>query len=303
MLVVLLICISAVSAIGQASWQDLSRLARQRQAADDFRPAESLWREALRLAEKQPGLAEKQLAPLLSDLALCLHFEARDAEAEPLAQRALSIAKESNDQRLTGLMLNILGIVLSGEGQKARAEPVLRRSAALLEEDSLDFARAANNLAMLYQDTHQYARAEAEMTRVLPIYERRLGENDPESAQVLGNMFSILAVQHRGDEGEPYLRRALAAGEKVFPGSLKMANLQVCLAALEASREHLRDAARLLETAIATEERILGPEHPELAHTLACYARVLGRMHQKTEAKNALHRANMILKTSLSDVK
>jgi tetratricopeptide (TPR) repeat protein len=307
MSVILMIVFSALFAIGQTPWEGLSKLARQRQNADDLAGAESLRREALQLAEKQLGPADKQLAPMLADLAFVLHFEARDAEAEPLMQRAYLIAKESGDDRLTGSMLNVLGVVLSGEGQKARAEPVLRRSVALLDSfettDGLNTARADNNLATLYLDTHQYAKAEEEMTRALPIYERNLGPDDPELALVLGNMFTVLAAQHRSDEGEPYLQRALVIGRKAFPGSLKMANLEVCLAALKAQHEEFKEAAVLLKGVIATQERLLGPEHPEVAHSLTAYATVLHHMHQKTEAKNALNRANMILKSALNDVK
>src|SRR5580704_15577296 len=162
MFVLLVVVLSAVFAIGQP-FVDLAMRARQRQYTDDFRGAEALEREALQLAEKQLGPEDKQLTRLLGDLAMTLHLEARDAQAELFAQRAFLIAKESGDQRLTGLMLNILGVVLSGEGQKARAEPVLRRSVALLDPDSLDFARASNNLATLYLDTHQYVKAQQEM--------------------------------------------------------------------------------------------------------------------------------------------
>jgi tetratricopeptide (TPR) repeat protein len=307
MSILILLVFSALFTSGQTSWRDLARLAKQHQEADDLPGAESLRWRALRLAEKELGPGDKQLAPLLGDLAFSLHFAARDAEAEPLMQRAFGIAKESGDLRLTGMMLNILGIVLAGEGQRARAEPALRRSVALLEEaegpDSLDAAKAANNLATVYLDEHQYERAEEEMARALPVYEKRLGAEHPEVAQASGNMFTVLAAEHRMAEGEPYLRRALAIGEKVFPGSLRMANLQLCLASLEESRENFKAAARLLEQAIATQERVLGPEHPELARTLSVYADVLRHMHQKAEAKVAMNRANSIRKAALSDVK
>jgi tetratricopeptide (TPR) repeat protein len=309
MSVLLLIAFSAVFVIGQTTepWKNLSKLARQLQDSDDFAASELVRREALRLAEKKLGPDDKQLAPLLADLAVLLHFEARDPEAEPLVQRALMIAKESDDRRATGVMLNILGVVLSGEGQKARAEPVLRRSVALLEEsvgsDSIDAARAANNLATLYLDTRQYAKAETEMTRALPVYQRNVRPDDPELTVALSNMFIVLTAQHRSAEGEPYLRRALAIVEKSFPGSLKMANLQICLAALEAERANLKESASLLQKAMAIQERVLGPDHPELAHALAAYSTVLRRLHQKTEAKNALNRSNMILKSALTDVK
>ncbi len=307
MSVIFLIVFSAVFATGQASWQDLAKQARQRQNADDFAGAESLRREALGLAEKQLGPADKQLAPLLGDLAMNLLFEGRAAEGEPLAQRALSIARESEDRKLTGLMLNVLGIVLSGEGQKARAEPVLRRSVALLAEtegeNNILVAKAANNLATLYLDTHQYAKAEAEMARALPIYQQVLGPEHPEVAVASANMFTILVAQNRAAEGEPYLRRALAIGEKIFPGTLKMANLQICLAALEESRDNFKEAAALFEKVIATQERVLGADHPDLAHTLAGYSNVLQHLHQKTQAKNARNRANFILKSFSGDVK
>ena len=270
--------------------------------------AVSLRMEALRLAEKQLGPEAKQLAPLIGEVAFSLHFAARDAEAEPLMQRAVAIARDSGDKKLMGLMLNILGIVLSGEGQKARAEPVLRRSVALLEEaqgeDDILVGKAANNLATLYLDTQQYAKADQEMARAIPIYERVLGPWDPELAMALGdNMFTIMVAQNRTAEGEPYLRKALAIGEKVFPGTLRMANLQMCLAALEVSHDNFKEAAQLLEKVIATQERVLGTDHPELAHTLAGYSNVLSRLHQKSEAKSARNRANLIMKSALADVK
>jgi tetratricopeptide (TPR) repeat protein len=69
------------------------------------------------------------------------------------------------------------------------------------------------------------------------------------------------------------------------------------MAALEASRENYKEAARLLEKIIAIQERVLGKEHPLLGRTLVNYAEVLRHLHQKSEAKQALNRANSILKT------
>jgi len=288
-------------------WEGFSRIADDLQANDHFQAAETVRREALQLAEKELGLADKRLAPLLGKLAILLHLEARDAEADPLARRELLIAEEADDPFLIGVALNTLGVVLAGEGEPARAEPVLRRSVAILEQsqglDSLDAAKAANNLATLYLDTHQYAKAEQEMARAMPVYEKHLGLDNPEIALASGNMFTVLTRQNRSIEGEPYLRRALAIGEKAFPNSLKMAHLEHCLAVLEESRGHFQESARLLQKVIATQERLLGPDHPEVGRALADYSAVLRRMHQKTEAKNAQNRSNAILKAVLSDVK
>lgn len=291
----LLIVFSALSASGQNL------------EPDNLAAAESLRREALHLAEQKFSPEDRRLAPPLTNLALSLHSEGRDAEADPLARRAVLIAGQSGDPRLLGATLNALGVVLAGEGDRARAEPVLRRSVALLEKaegaDALDVAEAANNLATLYSDTGQYALAEKQLARALPAYEKYLGAESPLYAMAMSNMFTILYEQQKVAEAEPYLRRALAIAETKFPDGLNMARLRHCLAALEASRENNKEAARLLEKVIATEERVLGPAHPDLVRALENYSAVLRRLHQKNEAKIAHNRATLIQKSLLSDVK
>jgi len=287
----LLVVFSAVFATGQTL------------DTDELGATESLRREALRQAEQKYGHDDKRLAPALTNLALALHARGRDAEAEPFARRSFFIAEQSADRALMGATLNGLGVVLAGEGDKARAEPVLRRSVALLEEAEGAFtfhgAQAANNLATVYSDTGQYALAEKELARVLPVYETSMGPESPHYAMAMNNMFTVLFAQGRVAEAEPYLRRALAIGEKKFPGTLNMARLLHCLAALEASRENNKEAARLLAQVIATEERLLGPQHPELARALENYAGVLRHLHQKTAARNAHNRALLIQKSLL----
>jgi tetratricopeptide (TPR) repeat protein len=213
---VLWISASAALAAGPAQppWVTLSQLAKERYESDDFGAAESLRREALRLAEGQLSATDKALAPLLANLALTLTFEGRAGEADPLAHRAPAIAEESGDRKLTGLILNTVGVVPSGEREFARAEPVLRRSVAVLEEadgpDSFELAQAANNLAVIYADARQFLKAEEVLSRVLAICEKHPGLNDPLYAKALGDLFSVLSELHRAPEGEPYLRRALA---------------------------------------------------------------------------------------------
>jgi tetratricopeptide (TPR) repeat protein len=309
MSIILLVFSGALFATGQARgpWEAPSKMADKYQDVDRLGDAEKLRREALRFAEQELGPADKQLVPLLAKLATLLDAEGKDAEAEPLAHRAYFIADQSGDRKLTGVALNALGVVLAGEGDPVRAEPVMRRSLALLEEsegaDSLDVAKAANNLAALYSKAREYAKAEPLVARALKGFERYFGPDSPEIALPLANMFIVLAGQNRAAEGESYLRRALAIGEKAFPGSLQMAHFQLCLAALEANHRNYQEAARLLENVIAIQERLLGPEHPELGRSLASYSAVLRNLHQKTGAKEAQNRANMILKSALSDVK
>ncbi len=288
------------TAAGNIPWADSSRLAQQHQDTGDLATAEQLRRDALRSAEQMLGRDHKQVAVLLSNLGVTLRLEERDQEAYALSLRALAIAKASNDKRLLATVLNGLGLALWNE--PARAEPVLRRSLALFEQadgdDSLDTAKVENNLASLYSNQHQHAKALELMTRALPLYEKYLDPEDPSLALALANMFAILSEQRRAEEGEPYLRRAIAIGEKVFPQTAAMAKLQVSVAALEFSRGNLQESARILQIAIALQERTLGPAHPEVARSLGYYSLTLRRMHDRTAARQAEDRSKAILKGS-----
>jgi tetratricopeptide (TPR) repeat protein len=294
---------SALFAFGQspAPWITLAKLAEQSTNVEDYAGAEKLCREALRSAEQQLGMDNKHLVLVLAQLGGSLHAQARDGEAEVLAHRALAIANASEDPKMMGIALNFLGVILSSQGEVARSEPLMRRSLALLEQaegtETLDTAKAINNLATFYARIREYGKAEQQMTRALPVYEKIFGPEHPEFAIALGNMFVIVFEQRRVAEAEPFLRRALAIGEAKFPRSGKMAHLRSFEAALEASRGNFKRSARLMEEVIAIQERVLGPEHPLLAKSLVQYSEVLRRLHQKSEAKLAQNRANTILKS------
>lgn len=287
-----------ITPAGNTPWAESLSLAQQHEDTSDLPTAEQLRSDALRSAEQTLGPDHKQVAVLLSNLGATLRLEGRYQDAYALSLRALAIAKASGDKRLLAAVLNGLGLALWNE--PARAEPVLRRSLALYEQaagdDRLGVAKIENNLASLYSNEHQYAKALELMTRALPLYETYLGPVDPSLALALGNMFAILSEQHRAEEGEPYLQRALAIGEKVFPQTAAMAKLQVCVAALELSRGNLLESARTLQMAIALQERTLGPTHPEVARSLGYYSVTLRRMHDKTAARQAENRAKAILK-------
>ena len=94
MSLLLVVVFSAVFATGQTTGLTMD--------ADELGATESLRREALRQAEQKYGPEDKRLTPLLTNLALALHAQARDAEAEPFARRSFLIAEQSGDRALMG---------------------------------------------------------------------------------------------------------------------------------------------------------------------------------------------------------
>jgi tetratricopeptide (TPR) repeat protein len=287
-------------------WSTLSNLAVVRRDRGDFAGAEKLMRKVLELREHYSAPHNQELAIELNNLAAVLHSMARDSEADPLLRRALTIMEQpvsEGDQKTRAAILNSLGLTLLSLGEKARAEPVLRRAVGLFQSSgdagSLDAARALNNLAVLHRATHEYATAEAELKQALPMYQQQLGADHPQLIPLLGNLFSVLAEQKRYAEGEPYLRRAMEIADRnrgeISPGSVLL--LRVDLAALESNRGNYADAAKILQSVIPEQERLLGPAHPQLALTLENYAGVLRHLNQKAEAKRINSRANAILKS------
>ncbi|HEV8146252.1 MAG TPA: tetratricopeptide repeat protein [Bryobacteraceae bacterium] len=282
-------------------WASLSNVAYVIGEQGDLAGAEKLYGRVLQLREQYLGPRHLEVASTLNNLAGILRQQARYSDADALLRRALEIAEPSPDLRLTGTVLNTLGLNLMDLHETARAEPVLRRSRAMFEQvagaDSLDVAKSTTNLANLYRQHNQVSKAEAEQRRAIEIMEKQLGTEHPLLVSAWNNLFTILSLQNREEEGEAYLRRALEVGQRAFPSGAPMLQIRANLATLEARRGHYPEAARILEEVIAAQERLLGADHPSLGSSLARYSEVLKKLHQNGPAKRAQARANAILKS------
>jgi tetratricopeptide (TPR) repeat protein len=282
-------------------WITLSNLALAIEQNNITAEAETLLRRCLSLRERYSPVPDAAIAVALTNLATLLHSAGRDVEADPLLRRAILIATQTRTDPILANALNVLGLVLTRLGETSRAEPVLRRSLALFEKingaNSLEAAKVLNNLAALYFASGDVRKAVAAESRAVPIYEEALPANHPVLAAALNNMFSILAGANRLDEAEPYLRRAMAIAEKSDTGSERCLLMQSNLATLEAGRGRLASAAKLFEAVIAEQEKLLGPNHPDVAQSYSNYAAVERRLHRNAEAKRAEQRAEGIMKS------
>jgi tetratricopeptide (TPR) repeat protein len=281
-------------------WASLSNLAYVSGELGDLSIAATLYRRRLELCEKQLGEESFELTATLNNLAGIVRLQGRYSEADALARRALGLSEKTSDVHLTAVILNTLGLTLCDLKENARAEPVLRRSRALFEQsvgvDSIEAGKVATNLANLYRENHELTKAEKEQRRGLEILEKRVGGEHPLLVSSLNNMFTILALQDRVEEGAPFLERALEIAGRAIPKSATFLQMRANLATLEARRGHYAESARILEEVIARQEALLGSEHPQLAVSLGNYSEVLRKLHQNDQAKRAQARANAILK-------
>ena len=101
-------------------------------------------------------------------------------------------------------------------------------------EDSLAYARAANEAASNLNAQGRYAEAEPLYRKGLEIWERVLGTDHPSTATSYNNVATNLMNQERLEEAEPYLRKAVEIIERLLgpehsTGQRLRANLGVLL--------------------------------------------------------------------------
>jgi tetratricopeptide (TPR) repeat protein len=129
-----------------------------------------------------------------------------------------SLERTSPNSRDFAGALNNLAQLYGDLGRDADAEPLQERALALMEKavglDSPDIAPEMNNLAALYQRQGRYAEAEPLFRRALAIYEKAAGPEHPAVATLLSNLGQVLKVEGRYDEAESLIKRSLAIHEK-----------------------------------------------------------------------------------------
>jgi len=152
-----------------------------------------------------------------------LHQEGQYAEALPIAQRALTLAKQrfGDNHAEVGNALNNLAVLYHARGEYTEAEPLYRRALALYEKmldpNHLDLGKLLNNLAFFYDDQRRYAEAEPLYQRALAIYEKALGPDHPKVNKIRDNLAALHQVQ--GDHAEAE-KVAEAAATKNAAGKL-----------------------------------------------------------------------------------
>ena len=164
-----------------------------------------------------------------------------------------------------------------------------------------DVAYSMSQLGTIAYGQGQYDRAETLISDALKIREATLGPNHLDVAESLDNLASILLV--RGDyvRPDPLYQRALTIYEKALASgqtSAPSADLATRIAGVLNNRAllyHRRGDYAQAESeylkALAIRERILGPDHPRVARTLADLGGVYYVSGQYEKAIQVLRRA------------
>jgi len=137
----------------------LYNLAILRRQQGQFADAETLYRRALAIREREEGPNHPDVAATLNNLAALEAVQGRYDAAQPLLERALAIRQSAlgPEHALTAQSLNNLALLYAAEGNTAAAEPLYQHAMAILEKANGgqpdDLRRVLDNYAALLYET------------------------------------------------------------------------------------------------------------------------------------------------------
>lgn len=204
----------------------------------------------------------------------------------------------------TAISINNLAVLYLDQGRQAEAEPLLKKSLSVRESihgpTHPDVANGLNNLAMLYRNQGRYGEAESIFRRVLEIQEETLGQEHADVAVCLNNLAMVLRDQGRDNEAEPLFKRSLQIKEKEFgPEHPDLAMGLNNLALLLQSKGRYAEAEPVFERALAISQTALGAEHPNVGLSLNNLAMLYEDLGRYTDAERLFKRSLAIQERAL----
>ncbi len=219
--------------------------------------AESYYRAALAIFQKQPAKQVADVAETLNELARALTHQSQFEEAETHHRRSLVLLQEihGREHEDVAVALSNLGLLLKNQSKLDEAEALLRRAVAIsssaLGEPHSQVAQHLNNLAAVLQDQGKLQDAESYYLRSLEMREQLFGTGHPDYMESLNNLGSLLnAMGQPGRAREIFIdlierERAYAKGRPHYRVALRLQNLgstEINLGNFAPAIQHLRES-------------------------------------------------------------
>ncbi|HEY2345480.1 MAG TPA: protein kinase [Xanthomonadaceae bacterium] len=147
------------------------------------------------------------------NLAMVLHGAGRDAEAEPLAQRALALREQQfgDGNGLVGASLRQIGEIKLAQNDTAAAEPLLLRAQAILAADFGPTHTATGQVQLAIAHLRMAQHRDADAAALVADIERRFQPSDAEHRRLLWRARTLAAQLHCAQPADAVQgRRALA---------------------------------------------------------------------------------------------
>jgi len=260
--------------------------------------AEQQYKQALDLRRQSLTSVRPEIAYSMNNLAEVYRLEGRYWEARNLEEAAVRALEQADPQNPDmPLFLNNWAGLERDLQHLGRAEQLLQQARPLAEKSGdragNSLAIVLNTLAQVRTDKRQYVEAERLYLQAGAIFEKA---NRPyELAVTWANLGRAQMLLGRSAEARQTELRALALlNTEVHPDELLRAAILHNLGNVATADGDILDALSYLDSALRTQERILGPRHPSLADVLFDYAAVESQAGEKSQARKMHKRAKLL---------
>jgi tetratricopeptide (TPR) repeat protein len=270
-----------------------------------YQEAEVDLTRAIAIYEANPSLVFKEdLANSFFQLAEVFRRQHLYSEAETQYLKSLNLCEKlkgtpaaiSEQPTLSGLAVVELAL-----GKSADAAHLLKRSTEFAENsgnESADTAGTAlNNVALIAENEHDYAKAEAYYIKACDKYEQAGDTDNRNFAVVLENLADLYRDQDRFDmhKAEPLYERALVIRQKALgPQHPDTAQTLSDLSLLNFFEKKPSAAKEFAERALPIQEKALGHDGKDIATTLNRLGLAERDLHEFSSAERNLQRALVI---------
>lgn len=277
-----------------------------RYAQGDFKEAERLFRETLRLNETLPVGVHTNVSLALNNLAAAVRSLGRIDEAEALHRRALAIRRQEHGNRSAPVAesLQNLGVIEQSRNRPDAAIVFYRealdiRSHILGEAHPLTL-QTLSSVGTAHLQAGRPDEAEPIIRRVVEVYRSIPYGADHERARVMRNLAEIARQKGNLDEADDLLREILATQQRVLgTDHPDLAATHESLGALCENRSDFKTAAQHWRESVRIREKALPPGHRVIANALHGYGRVQVKLGEHAAAEPTLRQAVQILRENL----
>jgi len=269
--------------------------------------AESLFREALAM-QARLGPDRGTDAMLADGLAGVLHWQGRDAEAEPWFRKAVALVQQQEpvDSAVFSIATHNLALTLKSLGKTDEAVSLERQALAISlayyqpNHPYISFTRTG--LGMALKDQGDLAGAEEQFSLALAADTSRPDRDPLSEGSDFGLLGTTLQAEGKLDKAEWALRRALEVRRNGLGPDHPYVAISINeLAGLELARGRLADAERGFRHALALRRAQQPPNLSYVAYSLVGLGRTLLAQRRPDDALPLLTEAESIRRSALPE--
>jgi CHAT domain-containing protein len=234
-------------------------------ASNKFKGAEVAFKRSIELYTESGNAESKEIALVISNLALLYHTTGRYTKAAELTEQALQL--------------------------RTRVVP-----------GSPELAASINNKAVLYKDMGRFNEAESLIEHAVNISSSTAGKKSLAYVLALNNKAMLFQSIGRNEAAEGMMKESTTiAKELMKESSSNYIKLTINLALLYQDMKKYNEAEAIYLNAIKLKEKKLGKNHPDYAHLKKGLASLYLLMGKKSEVEELLKTASDIYKKKFGE--